>query len=293
MNKAKALLIGTMASVLLAGCAVKSAPETTDTKSEETIASTSVALCEILDALEVDSVVGIPQTESELPVRYQDATNIGSPMSPDLEVLKTVNPSVVISPISLQGELSEQYEAAGLTSYFADLSSVEGMYRCITELGDRFGKTAQAESLVSGFESYVKELEEKHESFENKKVLVLMGLPGSYVVATEHSYVGNLVSLAGGTNVYEGESEEDFINVSTEDMLQKDPDIIITTAHALPEQVKEMFKSEFSDNDIWKHFKAVQNGQVFMTESHAFGMSANLLYKEAVEELEGYLYASN
>lgn len=290
MNKAKALLIGTMASLLLAGCAVKNGPETTEPESTETIASTSVALCEILDKLEIDNVVGIPETVHDLPERYQDATTIGSPMSPDLEILKTVNPSVVISPISLQGELSEQYETAGLNAYFADLSSVQGMYDCITELGKRFGKEAQAQKLVSEYETYVKELEAKKESLGGKKVLILMGLPGSYVVATENSYVGNLVQLAGGTNVYEGQSEEDFINVSTEDMLEKDPDIIITTAHALPEQVKEMFKSEFSDNDIWKHFKAVQNNQVYMTQSEAFGMSANLGFKEAIEELEGYLY---
>ena len=30
---------------------------------------------------------------------------------------------------------------------------------------------------------------------------LLMGLPGSYIIATENSYVGSLVALAGGENV--------------------------------------------------------------------------------------------
>ena len=76
-------------------------------------------------------------------------------------------------------------------------------------------------------------------------------------------------------------------------MLKKAPDIILTTAHAMPEQVKSMFKEEFKTNDIWKHFEAVKNEQVYMTQSSAFGMSANLRYQQAVEELEGYLYATN
>ena len=30
------------------------------------------------------------------------------------------------------------------------------------------------------------------------KVMILMGLPGSYVIATNNSYVGSLVEMAGG-----------------------------------------------------------------------------------------------
>ena len=34
-----------------------------------------------------------------------------------------------------------------------------------------------------------------------------MGLPGSYVVATDKSYVGSLVELAGGDNVYKSDKD--------------------------------------------------------------------------------------
>ncbi len=44
----------------------------------------------------------------------------------------------------------------------------------------------------------------KNEGKESPRVLVLMGLPGSYIVATENSYVGSLVKLARGVNVYQG-----------------------------------------------------------------------------------------
>ena len=37
-----------------------------------------------------------------------------------------------------------------------------------------------------------------------RKFTILMGLPGSYIIATENSYVGSLVELAGGENVYAG-----------------------------------------------------------------------------------------
>lgn len=117
-----------------------------------------------------------------------------------------------------------------------------------------------------------------------------MGLPGSYVVATESSYVGNLVKLAGGTNVYGDGDGQDFVNVNTEDMLAKEPDIILRTSHAMPEQVAAMFAEEFETNDIWKHFEAVQNGKVYDLDNEKCGMSATFRYKEAVEEIRGFLY---
>lgn len=124
---------------------------------------------------------------------------------------------------------------------------------------------------------------------EAPTVLILMGVPGSYIVATENSYVGSLVALAGGKNVYAGE-EADFVNVNTEDMLARDPDIILRTAHALPDQVMEMFAEEFEQNDIWKHFRAVQEGEVYDLDSSKFGMSAEFNYPEALEDLRVILY---
>ena len=95
--------------------------------------------------------------------------------------------------------------------------------------------------------------------------------------------------MAGGKNVYAGE-EGDFLNINTEDMLKKDPDIILRTAHALPDQVMEMFSEEFKTNDIWKHFKAVKEDKVYDLSYSKFGMSATFDYKEALQELDTLLY---
>ena len=120
--------------------------------------------------------------------------------------------------------------------------------------------------------------------------LILMGLPGSYVVATESSYVGNLVKLAGGNNVYGDGDGQDFLNVNPEDMLVKDPDIILRTSHAMPEQVMEMFDREFKEDDIWSHFRAVEENQVYDLDNEYFGMSATFRYKEALKKLDPILF---
>ncbi|EFV17165.1 iron complex transport system substrate-binding protein [Lachnospiraceae bacterium 5_1_63FAA] len=116
-----------------------------------------------------------------------------------------------------------------------------------------------------------------------------MGLPGSYVIATENSYVGSLVKLAGGENVYQN-TDQEFLTVNTEDMKKKEPDIIVRAAHALPDQVTKMFNEDFETNDIWKHFDAVKNKRVYDLTYEYFGMSANFKYKKALSELEKDFY---
>lgn len=294
MKRNKLVSLGAllMTTVLLTGCVNQKQGSSVTPSSEngQGIIATSVAACEILDALEIDDVIGVPTTSYDLPDRYSKVTEVGAAMSPDLEIVKSLNPSYIISPKSLESDLATQYEAIGVTSVFVNLSSVEGMYKSIEGLGELFDAQEQAKALVAEFTSYMEEYQQKHESKEAPTVLILMGLPGSYLVATENSYVGNLVELAGGKNVYAGTSTDEFININTEDMVQKEPDIILRTAHALPDQVMEMFAEEFETNDIWKHFTAVKEGRVYDLDSSKFGMSANLDYQAAMADLAEIFY---
>lgn len=262
-------------------------------QSEERIVTTSVAIAEILDELGVDTVVGVPTSETyTLPERYDGVDEVGMPMNPDMEIISTLNPTLILSPNSLEGDLKERYSNSKIDAAFMNLKSVTGMYKSIEELGALIGKEEEAQVLVDDFKTYMEDYQEKNGDREGPRVLILMGLPGSYVVATENSYVGSLVELAGGKNVYTGESEEDFINVNVEDMLEKSPDIILRTSHAQPEDVQVMFEEEFSTNEIWQHFDAVTNDKVYDLDNEYFGMSANFNYQKALEVLDELFYGS-
>ena len=166
-----------------------------------TLAPTSVAVCEILDKLDVskEQVVAIPSSDSyTVPKRYQGKEELGTAMSPDVEKLSTIQPDLILSPNSLEGDLSEKYEKIGISSTFLNLKSIGGMFKSIEELGKLLNKEKKAEKLVKEFTDYMVAFREKHQNMTSPRVLILMGLPGgSYVVATESSYVGDLVRLAG------------------------------------------------------------------------------------------------
>lgn len=253
------------------------------------IVATSPATADICDRLNLDLVGVCTSTISTIPERYKDATPVGTAMSPDMEVVASLNPDWILSPASLQSDLEPKYEAIDTDWAFLNLRSVPGMYRSIQELGEIFDRKQEAQALVDEFTAFYTEYKEKNKDKEKPKVMILMGLPGSYIIATENSYVGSLVELAGGENVYAG-SDQEFLTVNTEDMKTKEPDIILRAAHALPDQVVAMFNKDFQENDIWKHFKAVQEGRVYDLPYEQFGMSATFAYPDALETLQPMLY---
>lgn len=293
--KLRKLFFFALAGVLAlsaAGC-VDQHPETIGSTADGDslrLIATSPAVADICGKLNLD-LVGVCETGSELPKQYAELPTVGMPMNPDLEIIKSLNPDYVLSPNTLQNDLQPKYAAAGVSSLFLNLRSVEGMYASISDLGRKFDREEEAQALVDEYNAFMEEYRSQNEGKESPTVLVLMGLPGSYIVATDNSYVGSLVKLAGGINVYGDGDGQEFLFANTEDMKLKDADVIVRAAHGLPDQAREMFAEEFATNDIWQHFTAVQEGRVYDLDSYLFNMSANFSYAEALEQLQPMLYA--
>ena len=292
MKRIAALVLAAVMALSLIGCVNQHPGEDkqeTENSGEVRLVATSPAVAQICSRLGL-SLVGVCQTSSTLPEEYQDLPKVGMAMNPDLEILKSLEPDYVLSPNSLQSDLQPKYASIGVKSLFLDLKSVEGMYASIQGLGEKFGKTEEANAMLTEFDAFMEAYRSRSSGKESPRVLVLMGLPGSYIVATESSYVGSLVKLAGGENIYGDGDGEEFLTANTEDMQAKDPDIILRAAHALPDQVRQMFASEFETNDVWKHFRAVEEGRVYDLDPALFNMSANFSYGDALEALQPMLY---
>lgn len=264
--------------------------EVTPEENDYRIISTTVALTEIMDELEID-LIGVPTSYKDLPERYKDATEVGMAMEPDMEIIRSLKPTDVLSATTLEHEfdLNTAFDDAKVPVTFVDMESVEGMYEGILNLGEKYDRTELAEDIVSNFEQKLSEIEERIEGKESPIVLILLGVPGSYLVATENSYIGDLVKRAGGVNAIQGE-EVEYVSSNTENLQQSNPDVILRAAHGMPDEVVEMFDKEFKENNIWKHFKAVENNRVYDLEETRFGTTANLAAVEALEELVEMLY---
>ncbi len=294
MRKLKKIVLLLLSGCLFVsgGCASspKNAPKN-ETDKGITIVSTSVAICEILDEFGYDNVIGVPETSGKLPERYREISTIGAAMNPDLEIIKSLNPDLVLSPQTLETSLSESYQAAGITSAFLDLSSVEGMYKAITSLGEYLGCEDKADELNKEYKDFMDNYTNGAE--DGPSILLLMAFPdGFYLVATENSYTGNLVKLAGGQNVYGFDcngDENGFVSINPEDIVQKNPDYVLVFAHYAEEDAFKYMKSEFESNEQWQYFNAVKEDKIVYLPSEYFGMSATLSWTESLEYLNPIL----
>lgn len=255
---------------------------------EHRIIAGTVVIAQILDRLNLDAVA-IPDTIKELPSRFDGIPDIGNAMDPDAEIIKSLNPTEVLSVSTLEYDLKDKFEQLKIPVDFVDLTSIEAMMDEITVLGERYNRVEEAELLNTELQAEIDAVELAASDKEKPRVLILLGVPGSYLVATENSYAGDLVRLAGGENVMAGQDAE-YLPSNTEYLYSSNPDIILRLAHGMPDEVIKMFDEEFVKNDVWKHFNAVKNGQVFDLEEELFGTTAALNVPEALHQLVDIFY---
>ena len=127
---------------------------------EPRIIATSPATADICDRLDLDLVGVCSSTISALPKRYEDLTQVGTAMSPDMEIISSLDPDWILSPVTLQSDLQPKYEAIHTEWAFLNLRSVPGMYRSIQELGEIFEREEEAQALVDEFTEFYNEYKE-------------------------------------------------------------------------------------------------------------------------------------
>ncbi len=259
-----------------------------ESNGEEVVVATSVAVTEILDALGV-KVSGVPKTSYELPKSTEGATEVGAPMNPDLEIIKSLNPTVVVSVDTLGADYIELFTQNNIPSEFVSLESLEGLKEAVTTLGERFNKTEEATSLLSEIENKEKEVSDKAKGLEGKEILILFAAPGSTMIATSKSYIGNLLELVGGKNIIEDDSTS-FVTYNKEDLAMLNPDKILVMVHTLPDETKAALEKEMATDSAWQRINAVKEGKVVYLDNTYFGMSANLKVIEGLDMLSDIVH---
>ena len=271
---------GIMALSMISCGSVENEKKVTNTASgEEVVVSTSVAVTEILDALGV-KVSGVPKTSYGLPESTKGAVEIGNPMSPDLEIIKSLNPTLVVSVDTLGSDYMNLFKENNIPSEFVSLESLDGLKNAINTLGEKFNKNDEAKALLEKIESKEKEAKEKAASLEKPEVLVLFAAPGSTMIATAKSYIGSLVEIVGGKNIVEDNSKS-FTTYNKEDLV-----------HAMPEETKAALEKEMASDIAWQNISAVKEGKVIYLDNNYFGMSANLKVIEGLDMLSDIVHGS-
>lgn len=254
----------------------------------ERIVTTSAGITEIFAKLKI-KLVGVPQTQAKLPSRYSKVAKIGNPMKPSVEKIASLNPSHVYAVSTLKDQYDEAFKEQSVGVTYLKLDSVAQLEGTLSSLGKKYYRQAEANYQIGLIKAAVNKAKQRVHG-RKPKVLILMGLPGAnYMILTNKSYLGDLVRIAGGDNVYHSSSQI-YLNPSNESLATKNPDVILRLEHALPNVTLPQFKQEFKKNPVWKKMKAVKDHRVYDLQQPNFNASANMNVPQALSKLSNWLY---
>ncbi|BAP86255.1 iron ABC transporter substrate-binding protein [Paucilactobacillus hokkaidonensis JCM 18461] len=292
MNSARKILFSVLTILLVIILVIVGLVSFNKAKSNQAkkprIVATTMAVVQIADKLDL-TLVGVPKSENPLPTKYKNVTKVGSPMSPNVEKIASLKPTVVYSVSVLKDQYDTAFKKQKFNAQYLDLDTVADLKNVLTSMGNQYDRQSQATKQIKIINNTIKTVKNR-QTGQKPRVLILMGMPGAgYMIATNHSYVGDLVRLAGGQNVYT-DPKQPYLAPENESLATKQPDVILRLEHAMPEVVKPQFDQEFETNSIWAQMPAVQNHRVYDLQQPDFNATANMNVRQALLKTSNWLY---
>ncbi|MBD7908594.1 ABC transporter substrate-binding protein [Sporosarcina gallistercoris] len=259
--------------------------------SPERIITTSVPLAEMLDLLDV-TPVGVPTSTNPLPANFEKIDQIGSPMQPDLEVVTSLTPDLILGAESLRSTLDKSLEGMDLPTAYLPTDSFDDLKLSFKALGTYFDKTEEMDKVLNQLASKENELTEQGKGKELPSALLVIGTADSFMVMNDESYVGSLVKKLGADNIATSvlKVKDRYSPINMEDVVVADPDIILVLASGDHGASEDAFKKEVESNDTWTKLSAYQNDKIEVLDYGVFGVTSIKNAEKALTDISTYFY---
>lgn len=214
-----------------------------------------------------DLVVGrslINHSRGPLP-EYADAVNA----VPELNYASATREAILSSgadfiyaldwEISDQGCSLEETAQYGMNVYVNAASTLDQQYQEIRDLGAVFGVEETAEAFVADQQARIAAVQETLADREPVDVLIYDSGNDGVFTCSGANFESLLVELAGGRNLFGDLSEKQWVTVSYEEVLARDPDVILIHDYDAPSVEAKI--AEIQANPTLSRLKCVQEGR--------------------------------
>lgn len=255
------------------------------------IITTSVPVTEMLHILGI-TPVGVPTSTNPIPKEFNDIDEIGSPMTPDLEVMTHLKPDLVIGAKSLQSSLDESLEGMDMPLVYLPTDSFDDLKVSFKALGTYFEKEEEMNEKMQSILMKENELIERAEGKELPKVLLMIGTSDSFMVMNEKSYLGSLIERLGADNIATSvlNATDTYSPMNLEEIVVANPDHIFVLTSGDHGASEEMIKKEIENNDLWTKLSAYKNGNIHTLEHEVFGVTSIQNVETALTEIANYFF---
>lgn len=254
----------------------------------ERIAALSSGDMDVIYALG-GQLVGRPAVEGgAVPEAAEQVEQIGTTHELDLEKIAYLKPDVVLGNAALNAKDTATVESLGSRMVLTSANSVADIKQQIELFGSMLHKESEAAKLIETLDGKLDTLSQQLPA-NKPRVLMVYGAPGTYMAALPNSLSGDLLGLAGGTNIAADfpqlENYPQYAQLNTERIIEADPELVLIITHGNPEAVKSGYLKEMQVNAAWNRMSAIQSGRVEVLPSDLFGTNPGTRVTEALDVL--------
>ena len=221
--------------------------------------------CEILCALGAeDALVGRGEY-CDYPESILAIPSVQSGAETNIEQILSLQPQVVLmSSMAQSAESVEALESAGVKVVVSDADDIEGTYTSIRLIGALMAKDAEAEALIADMQATFVEIAAKSENSGKTVYFEVSPLEWGLWTAGSNTFMNELANMCGLTNAFA--DVEGWVEISEEQVLQRDPDYIVTITMYFGEGPTPV--EEIMGRAGWENLKAISGGNVFNADSN-------------------------
>lgn len=147
--------------------------------------------------------------------------------------------------------------------YISDIKSIEDIYNCIREIGEKTERESEAEKIILRMEEEINEVREISKNIKNKKkaYFEISPFPSMYTFGKD-VFMNEMLEIAGVENIFNDKSG--WFIPSLEVIAKRNPDIIFTSTYQVEDPIKEII-----DRGNWNIIKAVREKRIYQISKEA------------------------
>ena len=206
----------------------------------ERIVSLSPSVTEVLFELGLgERVVGVTSF-CKYPAEAEGIRKVGGYLDPNYEAIAVLRPDVVVLREEFE-QAKNRLEGLGIRTVTVDHNGIEGIVESFGIIGRQCGAAARAREIAADLKARMEHIRRKTEGQPRPTVMICVerqmgsGSITGVCAAGSDGFYDELIRIAGGVCAFE-ETGIAFPSVSTEGILNADPDVIIDVIPDLEER---------------------------------------------------------
>lgn len=202
------------------------------------------------------------------------------------QIIALMPEAVIMTKMGQREEDLQKLEAAGIQIIMTDAQTIEDVYKAISLLGQVTGKTTEADALSLSMHERFEALRVKAADKQGYSVY-FEASPLQYGLWTtgKGTFMDDIANLLNLRNIFG--DVEGWAGVSEEQVLARDPEVIVTTAMYFGEGQTPV--EEVLSRPNWAKVNALVNNRIFNADADAITRPGPRL-ADAAEALYTYLY---